>query len=135
MIFIKMKKNLFVSLVLVLIMISNSLSAQNTPAKKNVAGSWLGKLTADGMDLRVVFNLKLTEMDSLTVTLDSPDQGAEGIAAGPVTLDNQKIVIKAPDINGEYVGTVTSDSTMEGTWTQNGGTFPLNLKKQDKTKL
>ena len=86
------------------------------------------------MDLRVVFNLKLSEADSLTVTLDSPDQGAEGIPAGPVTLENQKIVIKAPDINGEYIGTVTSDSTMDGTWTQNGGTFPLNLKKQDKTK-
>lgn len=130
-----MKKILFLTLLSILVMVPISLSAQKTPAKKSVAGSWLGKLTADGMDLRVVFNIKLTEMDSLTVTLDSPDQGAKDIPAGPVILDMQKLVIKAPDINGEYSGIVSSDSTIEGTWTQNGGTFPLNLKKQDKTKL
>ena len=51
-----MKKILFVSLVSILIMISNSLSAQNGSAKKNITGSWLGNLSANGMELRVVFN-------------------------------------------------------------------------------
>lgn len=54
----------------------------------------------------------------------------EGIAAGPVIIDNQKIVIQAPGINGEYVGTIKGDSLI-GTWTQNGGSLPLNLKKQN----
>jgi hypothetical protein len=125
-----MKKTLFLVLLSILIMVPNSLSAQNTSAKKIVPGSWLGKLSADGMDLRVVFNLKLTGKDSLAATLDSPDQGAKDIPCGQVTLDKQKLVIQAPDINGEYSGIVTSDSTIDGTWTQNGGTFPLNLKKQ-----
>lgn len=129
-----MKKILFVTLLSILIMVPNSLSAQTASAKKIVAGSWLGKLSADGMDLRVIFNLTLTNKDSLTVTLDSPDQGAKDIPAGPVTLDKQKIVIQAPGINGEYNGTVTSDSTIDGTWTQNGVTSPLNLKKQVKPK-
>jgi hypothetical protein len=127
-----MKKNLFISLVSILIMVSYTLSAQNASSKKNIAGSWLGKLSADGMELRVVFNLKLTGKDSLTVTLDSPDQGAKDIPGGQVTLDKQKLVIQAPSINGEYSGVVTSDSTINGTWTQNGGTFPLDLKKQVK---
>ena len=117
-----------------LIIVPQTLSGQKAYAKKNVAGSWLGKLSADGMDLRVVFNLTLIGKDSLSVTLDSPDQGAKDIPGGPVTLDKQKIVIKAPSINGEYSGVVTSDSTIDGTWTQNGGTFPLNLKKQAKQK-
>ena len=125
-----MKKILFVALLLVLIMITYSLSAQSSSEKKNVTGSWLGKLSADGMELRVVFNLKLIEKDSLMATLDSPDQGAKDIGCGKVTLENKKLVIEAPDINGEYTGTVTNDSTMEGTWTQNGGSFPLILKKQ-----
>ena len=129
-----MKKILFVSLVSILIMISNSLSAQKGSANKNITGSWLGKLSADGMDLRVVFNLKLTGKDSLTFTLDSPDQGAKDIPGGQVTFDKKKLVLLAPSINGEYTGTVTSDSTIDGTWTQNGGTLPLNLKKQDKQK-
>jgi hypothetical protein len=125
-----MKKILFVMLLSMLIMIPNSLSAQNTNAKKNVTGSWLGKLSADGMELRVVINLKLEARDSLTATLDSPDQNAKDIPCGLVTLDNKKLVVLAPGINGEYSGTVTSDSTLNGTWTQNGATFPLNLKKQ-----
>jgi hypothetical protein len=124
-----MKKTLILSLLAILIMLPNKLSAQDLATKKSVCGSWLGKLAADGMDLRVIFNLKLSEKDSLIVTLDSPDQGAEGIAAGPVILDNKKIVIQAPGINGEYAGTIKGDSLI-GTWTQNGGSLPLNLKKQ-----
>jgi hypothetical protein len=129
-----MKKILFVTLLSILIMIPNSLSAQTASAKKNVTGSWLGKLSADGMEIRVVFNLKLDEKDSLTATLDSPDQGAKDIPCGQVTLDKQKLVIKAPAINGEYSGIVTNDSTLAGTWSQNGATFPLTLKKQGKQK-
>ena len=125
-----MKKGLLILILSFLIMLPGALSAQDSSTKKIVSGSWLGRLTADGMDLRVIFNLKLTEKDSLTVTLDSPDQGAADIPAGPVILDKQKIVIQAPGINGEYNGTLTSDSTMDGTWSQNGGNLPLNLKKQ-----
>jgi uncharacterized protein len=129
-----MKKILFVSLVSILIIMSNSLSAQNGTIKKNITGSWSGKLSAGGMDLRVVFNLKLAGKDSLTFTLDSPDQGAKDIPGGQVSFDMKKLVLQAPSINGEYSGVVTSDSTIDGTWTQNGATMPLNLKKQGKQK-
>ena len=122
-----MKKNL-IPILLVLLMLPNTLSAQDMATKKSVAGSWLGKLAANGMDLRVIFNLKL-EKDSLTVTFDSPDQGASGIAAGPVILDKKKIIIQAPGMNGEFSGIIKGDSLI-GTWTQNGGTLPLKLKKQ-----
>jgi hypothetical protein len=124
-----MKKILLLALLSFLIMLPIKLTAQDMATKKSVCGSWLGKLNGGGMDLRVIFNLKLSEKDSLTVTLDSPDQGAEGIPAGPVILDNQKIVIQAPGINGEYNGIIKGDSLI-GTWTQNGGSAPLNLKKQ-----
>jgi uncharacterized protein len=129
-----MKKNLLITLLSMLVMIPISLSAQNTSAKNIVTGSWMGKLSADGMELRVGFNLSLAAKDSLVATLDSPDQNAKDIPCGLVTLDNKKLVILAPVINGEYSGVVTSDSTMDGTWTQNGGTFPLNLKKLGKQK-
>jgi hypothetical protein len=124
-----MKKILPLFVLSVLILATVTVSAQTTSDKKTVTGSWLGKLSADGMELRVVFNLK-TENDSLICTLDSPDQGAADIPCGKVTLDKQKLVVLAPDIKGEYTGTVTSDSTINGTWTQNGGTFTLDLKKK-----
>ncbi len=86
------------------------------------------------MDLRVIFNLKLAGKDSLTFTLDSPDQGAKDIPGGKVSIDMKKVILQAPALNGEYSGTLTSDSTINGTWTQNGATMPLNLKKQGKQK-
>jgi uncharacterized protein len=129
-----MKKILFVVSLLALIMIPASLSAQNLSSNQKVMGSWLGKLSAGGMELRVVFNLKSVTKDSLSATLDSPDQNAMGIPCGKVTFDKQKLVIEAPGINGEYSGTMANDSTFTGTWSQNGGTFPLELKKQIKKK-
>jgi hypothetical protein len=124
-----MKKILSLFVLSVLMLATVTLSAQTTPDKKTVTGSWLGKLSADGMELRVVFNLKI-EQDSLICTLDSPDQGAADLPCGKVTLDKQKLVVLAPDINGEYTGTVANDSTINGTWTQNGGSFTLDLKKK-----
>jgi uncharacterized protein len=126
-----MKKIVWLTLVSVFIMLSYSLSAQNSSSKKIIPGSWGGKLSAQGMELRIIFNIK-SEADVLKATLDSPDQGGYDIALGKVTLDAKKLIIEAPDLKGEYSGVLTGDSTINGTWTQNGTTFPLNLKKQAK---
>jgi uncharacterized protein len=125
-----MKRSKYLLIIAVLFLFTNALNAQDKVKNTILPGSWMGKLSADGMDLRVVFNLKLVQKDSLTVTLDSPDQNAKDIPAGPVVVESKKVTIKAPGINGQYDGTVTSDSTITGTWSQNGGTLPLDLKKQ-----
>ena len=125
-----MKRSKYFLIIAVLVMVTNALNAQDKVKNTILPGSWMGKLTTDNMDLRVVFNIKLVQKDSLTVTLDSPDQNAKDIPAGPVIVENQKVTIQAPGINGEYVGTFTSDSTITGTWSQNGGSLPLNIKKQ-----
>ena len=125
-----MKRSKYFLFIAVLAIVTNALNAQDKVKNNILPGSWMGKLSADGTELRVVFNLKLVQKDSLIVTLDSPDQGAKDIPAGPVVVENQKIIIKAPGINGQYDGTVTSDSTITGTWSQNGGTLPLDIKKQ-----
>ena len=125
-----MKRSKYFLIIAVLVMITNALNAQDKVKNTILPGSWMGKLSVNGMELRVVFNLKLVQKDSLTVTLDSPDQNAEGIPAGPVVVENQKVIIKAPGINGQYDGTVMSDSTITGTWSQNGGTLPLDIKKK-----
>jgi len=125
-----MKRSKYFLIIAVLVMVTNALNAQDKVKNTILPGSWMGKLSVDGMELRVVFNLKLVQKDSLTVTLDSPDQNAMDIPAGPVVVENQKVIIKAPGINGQYEGTVISDSTITGTWSQNGGTLPLDIKKQ-----
>ena len=125
-----MKRSKYLLIIAVLVMIANALNAQDRVKNTILPGSWMGKLSVDGTELRVVFNLKLVQKDSLTVTLDSPDQNATDIPAGPVVVENKKVIIKAPGINGQYDGMVMNDSTITGTWSQNGGTLPLNIKKQ-----
>jgi len=106
--------------------------AQDNIDKQSVTGSWLGKLEVNAVSLRVIFNLALTGKDSLTVTLDSPDQGASNISIGPVTLDSNKIKILAPLLLAEYNGIVKNDTLIDGTFKQAGMILPLTLTKLKK---
>ena len=124
-----MKRTAHLPLVFVVILLTTSLSAQNKTNKNILPGSWLGKISTNAIDLRLVFNLKLNDKDSLIATLDSPDQGAKNIPLGGVALVDKKLTIKAPMLMGEYKGTITGDSTIDGTWTQRGATYTVNLKK------
>ena len=124
-----MKKIYHLTLLLVVILITNLLTAQNTANKNILPGSWLGKISTNGIDLRLVFNIKLNDKDSLVATADSPDQGAKNLPLGAVILEDKKLTIKAPGLLAEYNGTITGDSTIDGTWTQRGAAFTVNLKK------
>lgn len=116
-------------MLLAAVMLTTALSAQNTTSANILPGSWMGKLTTNGIDLRLIFNLRLIEKDSVSATLDSPDQGAKNIPLGRVILKGKKLTIQAPALKGEYNGTLTGDSTIDGTWTQQGTSFTVNLKK------
>jgi len=101
--------------------------AQEAPA---VAGTWAGVLDTGGAGtLRLVFHLAPAADGSLSATLDSPDQGAFGIAAGPVTLTADSLRIEVPVVAGHYEGAITaSGARIEGTWNQGGMNFPLALE-------
>jgi hypothetical protein len=115
-----MKKSLLFPFILLALLIFNPMSAQISTYKNILPGSWLGKITSGAIELRIVFNLSLAGKDSLIATMDSPDQGAKNIKLGKVTLTGGTIKISAPALIGEYNGTVRSDSTIDGTWTQGG---------------
>jgi fermentation-respiration switch protein FrsA (DUF1100 family) len=106
-----------------------SLSAQNAKYKNIMPGSWLGKISVSGVEIRLVFNIKIIGKDSLAATADSPDQGAKNIPMGRVILDNENITIQAPILLAEYKGIIVSDTSINGTWTQRGAGFTVNLKK------
>jgi len=106
-------------------------AAPAKPAKpSDIDGAWAGSLEAGGTKLRVIFHITNTA-DGLTATLDSPDQGAKGIPASAVTRNGSSLQIEVKVINGMYDGKISSDlATIEGTWTQGGGTVPLTLKRE-----
>lgn len=95
----------------------------------DISGSWLGSIDAGGITLRIVFNLELQDGNMYMATMDSPDQGAKGIPLGDVILTADTIVIKAPNLAGEYAGVIDKEDEVSGTWTQGGRKFNLDLKK------
>jgi hypothetical protein len=95
----------------------------------DIDGTWSGTLDAGAQTLRVIFHLTNTE-DGLTATLDSPDQNARGIPATTVTRGGSSLKLEFKQIGGNFQGKINNDlATIEGTWSQSGGTLPLTLKR------
>jgi pimeloyl-ACP methyl ester carboxylesterase len=88
----------------------------------------MGTLDTGTVKLRVVFHIVNTA-DGLTATMDSPDQGMKGLPASAVKRDGASLRIEASKLDGVYEGTIAADkSSIDGKWTQGGGTMPLILK-------
>ena len=102
---------------------------EHKPAKpSDIDGAWMGSLDTGAMKLRVVFHIVNTE-DGLTATLDSPDQGMKGIPTTSVTRTGDSLKIEVKSLAGLFEGKIAADlSSIDGKWTQGGGTLPLLLK-------
>lgn len=101
----------------------------------DIDGAWIGSLDTGAIKLRVVFHIVNTE-DGLTATLDSLDQGSIGMATS-VMRDGPSLKIEVPIVHGNFEGKISADlSSIDGKWSQGGGTLPLLLKPvKDKAEL
>ncbi len=98
------------------------------PPDVDVTGDWLGTLAVGGVELRIVFHFTKGDDGVLRGTMDSPDQGAEGIPLGRIEGAGRKIRVEVPAVGGVYEGVIDADGgRIEGTWSQGGQTFPLTL--------
>ncbi len=92
-------------------------------------GTWQGKLALpDGRELTSVYTFESPAAGQSAASLQVPEQGPGRIPATAATFDAGKVVVKFAAVAGEYQATVTG-TTMTGTWTQGGMTFPLTLTK------
>jgi fermentation-respiration switch protein FrsA (DUF1100 family) len=117
--------------------VKDQAAAEPKPAKpSDIDGAWLGRLDAGGAHLRVVFHLTNTE-DGLTSTLDSPDQGMQGLPGTTVKRDGSALKIENNQIDGSFTGKIAADlSSIDGTWSQRGHDTPLLLKRvRDESEL
>jgi uncharacterized protein len=98
----------------------------------------MGVLDTGSIKLRVIFHIANTS-DGLTATLDSPDQGMKGMPTSSVKRDGASLKIEVQKISGVFEGKIAADlSSIDGTWSQGGGTLPLTLKRvteKDKAEL
>jgi hypothetical protein len=105
------------------------ISTASVARAKSIVGDWQGTLRPPGAELRLVLHITESGDGSLKATLDSVDQGANGIPVASVTLKNSKLTLNVEAIHGTYEGTVNPDATeITGTWTQ-GQSFPLDFRR------
>jgi len=97
-------------------------------AQAPVAGDWKGVLMGQ---LHIVLHISSAKDGTLTATMDSVDQGANGIPVTTITLKDGKLSMTVDAVHGTYEGTVNKDATeIDGTWSQ-GQAMELNLTRAD----
>ncbi len=118
-----MKKTI---LLLTIILTSLASQAQVQPTTALI-GSWSGKLKVGPVSLTLVLHLEQAD-GYVTVTLDSPDQGAKGIGAFKEFLSDDSIAIKIETLGVTYRARLKDDK-LDGTFSQNGISLPLVLTR------
>jgi pimeloyl-ACP methyl ester carboxylesterase len=112
-----------------LLVLTLGLGAASAASAQNLAGDWQGSLKPTGAELRLVLHITKADDGSWKGTLDSVDQGANGILVTSISLKESKLKFAVESVNGSYEGTVNADATeISGTWTQ-GQSLPLDFKK------
>ena len=102
------------------------------PPASPVAGAWEGAIDAGGMKVRIGVAITIQPGGTLTATMDSPDQGAFGLALSDVAFADGVLRFALRMANGTFEGRLNDAGTeITGTWTQ-GMAMPLVLKKVEK---
>jgi RNA polymerase sigma factor (sigma-70 family) len=94
----------------------------------DLTGHWLGTLDFKGMKLRLALHVAKMPDGTLSATLDSLDQGANGIPASLVSFNAPDAHLEWNTISGVFEGKVKNDK-ITGTWTQLGRPIPLVLER------
>jgi len=96
---------------------------------QNIVGDWQGTLKAGAVELQLVLHITKASNGSLQATMDSIDQGANGIPVTTISLKDSQLHFTSDPIHGTYDGKVNSDGTaITGTWSQ-GNPLPLDFKR------
>ena len=92
---------------------------------QQISGTWNGQLDLQVMKLGIVFHF-----DEGKCSIDSPDQGAKGIAGEVKELSERRVDVAFPSIAAAFSGDL-QDGKIVGTFRQMGRELPLTLKPGD----
>lgn len=90
-------------------------------SKPDIAGDYVGTLGP----LHLRLHLNTNPSGALSGSMDSPNQGANGLACADIRFEDNTLSFSVPVVNGSWKGTVSADGkTLTGTWNQ-GNPMPL----------
>jgi len=116
----------------VVFIILSLLTAILTPAQ-DITGQWNGVLKVPGVQLRLVFHITKTD-GGFTATMDSPDQGAMGLAVTSTTYTHPNLVLKMDNLQAVYKAEL-KDDVFKGTFTQAGQSVDMDLQREAIKKV
>ena len=99
-------------------------------AQKPIEGDWMGKLNLGPQSLTIVLHVICDAQGKAECTLDSPDQGAKGIAVETDYCLSDSISVSLASLALSFQGKLKGDEIV-GTFTQ-GQSFPLVLKRGEE---
>lgn len=105
-------------------------NATNGKVSKTVEGEWSGALDAGGQKLRLLVKISKDSGGKLSGTIDSLDQGANGIPISSVEQSGTEVKLELAEIGASYHGTMSADgSEISGEWKQSIVSLPLVLRR------
>ena len=99
-------------------------------AQKPIEGDWMGKLNLGPQSLTIVLHVNCNAQGEVECILDSPDQGAKGIAVETDYCSSDSISVSLASLALSFQGKLKGDEIV-GTFTQ-GQSFPLVLKRGEE---
>ena len=101
---------------------------------EELVGSWEGKLTLPGIELRLWLKVEKDSLNQIVATVDSPDQGAKDIKVSHLAFHNNTVTFELAEVNASYMGLINDSLTrVKGHWTQGVTSLRLDLIRLDKT--
>lgn len=95
-------------------------------------GDWKGTIDVGGTKLDLVLHVSAKD-GALTATLDSPDQGATGLAIDSISVTGKSLRFEMKSLGATYEGVFNADgSQIEGQFSQQGMHLPLTFKRMAK---
>ncbi len=96
---------------------------------QDIAGDWSGLLQIPDGQMRIVVHITKTEK-GYAATVDSPDDGRQGIVVKTITFDNNTLWLDIPEEKLVYTGVLGKNGVIKGGVRQEGQVIPLNLSKE-----
>ncbi len=108
----------------------------NTGDVTVLVGVWEGTLDANGTPLHLRFNFTKKADGSIAGTLDSLDQGANGLPITSISHTGDAVKLDMKVISGSYDAALNKEATtMTGTFQQGGGPgMPLTMQRKSAEK-
>ena len=94
-------------------------------------GSWNGVIELGPSSLTIVFNIQQSDA-GVSITWDIPEQGGFDLPA-TATISGNELNVNMSTVGATFKG-ILKDETIEGTFSQRGGDYPLNMTQKEDVR-